>query len=156
MSPFVPSSRDLVITRLMDAPREAVYRCWTTPELIKQWFCPPPFTIASAELDVRPGGTSLIVMRSPQGENYPNPGVFLEVVPNEMLVLTDAYTKAWTPSEKPFMTVVLSFEDQGGKTSYTARVMHWSVTDREAHEKMGFHEGWATCAEQLAALVEKR
>jgi uncharacterized protein YndB with AHSA1/START domain len=68
---------------------------------------------------------------------------------------TDAFTKAWEPSEKPFMAVELTFEDQAGKTKYTARVHHWTVADREAHEKMGFHQGWAICADQLAALVEK-
>jgi uncharacterized protein YndB with AHSA1/START domain len=52
-----------------------------------------------------------------------------------------------------FMTVVLTFEDQGGKTKYTARVHHWSVADREAHERMGFHPGWATCAEQLCRVL---
>jgi uncharacterized protein YndB with AHSA1/START domain len=67
----------------------------------------------------------------------------------------NAFTKASQPSDKAFMVDVLSFEDQGGKTKYTARVRHWSEADREAHEKMGFHEGWKICTEQLAALVEK-
>lgn len=61
--------------------------------------------------------------------------------------------KAWEPSEKPFFTGVLTFEDEGGKTRYTARALHWTVADREAHEKMGFHEGWGQCADQLTALV---
>jgi uncharacterized protein YndB with AHSA1/START domain len=94
-------------------------------------------------------------MRGPDGNEFPNPGVYLEVVKNERLVFTDAFTKAWEPSEKPFIVVELTFEDQGGKTKYTARVHHWTVADRDAHEKMGFHEGWTTCTEQLAALVEK-
>ncbi len=86
----------------------------------------------------------------------PCPGVYLEVVPNKRLVLTDAYREAWMPSEKPFMTVIVTFDDLGGgKTRYTARVRHWSVADREAHEKMGFHEGWGRCADQLAELVTK-
>ncbi len=76
---------------------------------------------------------------------------------NERLVFTDACTKAFEPAEKPFMTVTLTFEDLGdGRTQYTARVSHWTVADREAHEKMGFHQGWAICAEQLAELVEGR
>ena len=104
---------------------------------------------------VRAGGSSLIVMRGPDGNEFPNRGVYLEVVKNERLVFTDAFTRAWQPSEKPFMTVVLTFEDQGGQTKYTARVQHWSIADREEHEKMGFHPGWAMCTEQLAALVAK-
>ena len=96
--------RELVYTRVIHAPRAVVYRCWTEPELLVQWFTPAPWTTARAELDVRPGGTCHIVMRSPEGEEVPNPGVYLEVVPGEKLVFTDAYTSAWEPSEKPFMT----------------------------------------------------
>ena len=149
------SDRELVLTRLIDAPREKLYRAWTDPELLKQWFAPLPYTTPVAELDVRPGGANLIVMRGPDGNDLPNRGVYLEVVENERLVFTDAYTTAWEPSEKPFMTLILTFEDEGGKTRYTARVRHWTVADREAHEKMGFHEGWGLCTDQLAALVAK-
>jgi uncharacterized protein YndB with AHSA1/START domain len=151
----VVDSRDLVLTRLIDAPREKLYRAWTEPELLKQWFAPAPVTTPVAELDVRPGGSNLVVMRMPDGQEMPNPGVYLEVVPNERLVFTDAYTSAWQPSPKPFMTVILTFEDEGGKTRYTARVRHWTDEDRETHEKMGFHEGWGLCTDQLAALAAK-
>jgi len=147
------SDRELVLTRLIDAPRAKVFRTWTEPELLKQWFAPLPWTTPAAELDVRPGGANLIVMRDPSGKDFPNRGVYLEVVKNERLVVTDAYTKAWEPSEKPFMTAILTFENEGGKTRYTARARHWSVADRETHEKMGFHEGWGQCTDQLAALV---
>jgi uncharacterized protein YndB with AHSA1/START domain len=147
------ADRDLVLTRLIDAPREKLYRCWTEPELLKQWFAPPPWTTPRAEMDVRPGGASLIVMRGPDGTEMPNRGVYLEVVPNEKLVFTDAYTSAWEPSERPFMTVILTFEDEGGKTRYTARARHWTVENRELHEKMGFQTGWGACADQLAALA---
>jgi uncharacterized protein YndB with AHSA1/START domain len=150
------SDRELVLTRIIDAPREKLFRAWTDPELLKQWFAPLPYTTPHAEMDVRPGGSSLIVMRGPDGNEFPNRGVYLEVVENERIVTTDAYTKAWEPSEKPFMTLILTFEeDVGGKTRYTARVRHWTVADREMHEKMGFHEGWGQCADQLAALVAK-
>src|SRR5678815_4258877 len=91
--------RELVLTRIIDAPREAVYRAWTEPELLKQWFAPLPYTTPVAEMDVRTGGATLIVMRSPDGQDMPMPGVYLEVVPNERIVFTDAYTKPWEPSE---------------------------------------------------------
>lgn len=147
--------RELVLTRIFDAPREKLFRAWTDPELLKQWFAPLPYTTPRAELDVRPGGANLIVMRGPDGNEFPNRGVYLEVVENERLVFTDAYTKAWEASEKPFMTVIVTFENEGDKTRYTARVRHWTVADREAHEKMGFHEGWGQCTDQLAELVAK-
>ena len=149
------ADRELMLTRLIAAPREKLYRAWTDPGLLKQWFAPLPYTTPVAELDVRPGGANLIVMRGPDGKDMPNHGVYLEVVPNQRLVFTDAYVKAWEPSDKPFMTVILTFEDEGGKTRYTARVRHWTAADREAHEKMGFHQGWGLCADQLTALVAK-
>jgi uncharacterized protein YndB with AHSA1/START domain len=149
------ADRELMLTRLIDAPREKLYRAWTDPTLLKQWFAPLPYTTPVAELDVRPGGSAFIVMRGPDAKDLPNHGVYLEVVPNQRLVSTDAYTKAWEPSEKPFMTLILTFEDEGSKTRYTARVRHWTAADREAHEKMGFHQGWGICADQLTALVAK-
>ena len=149
------ADRDLTLTRLIDAPREKLYRAWTDPGLLKQWFAPLPYITPVAELDVRPGGAALIVMRGPDGKDLPNHGVYLDVVPNQRLVSTDAYVKAWQPSEKPFMTLILTFEDEGGKTRYTARARHWTVADREAHEKMGFHQGWGICTDQLTALVAK-
>lgn len=146
-------SRELVLTRLIDAPAEKLYRAWTEPALLKQWFCPKPWTVASAELDVRPGGVSAIVMRSPEGQEFPSSGVYLEVVENQRLVFTDAYTCAWEPSAKPFMTGIITFENEGGKTRYTARVLHWSAADRKTHEEMGFHEGWGKATDQLAELL---
>lgn len=147
------STHDLVITRDIQASRQSLYRCWTEPELMKQWFAPKPWTTPHVETDVRAGGHCLIVMRGPDGQEFPNPGVYLEVVPNERIVTTDAYTRAWEPAEKPFMTLVLTFEDLGGgATRYTARARHWNAADREAHEKMGFHEGWGRCTDQLAEL----
>ncbi|HEY3149581.1 MAG TPA: SRPBCC domain-containing protein, partial [Dongiaceae bacterium] len=103
----------------------------------------------------RPGGASLVVMRGPDGNEFPNPGVILEVVKNEQLVFTDAYTRAWEPSANPFMTAIITFADEGGKTRYTARVLHWTVEDRKTHEDMGFHGGWGLCTDQLAALAAK-
>jgi uncharacterized protein YndB with AHSA1/START domain len=147
--------RDLILTRMIDAPPEKVFRAWTEPELLKQWFAPLPWTISAVETDLRAGGSSLVTMRSPEGAEFPNRGVYLEVVENQRLVFTDAYVRAWEPSEKPFMTAIMTFEEVDGKTKYTARACHWTEADREAHEKMGFHAGWAMCAEQLAALVAR-
>jgi uncharacterized protein YndB with AHSA1/START domain len=154
MTAAIPGpDRELVLTRLIAAPRRNLYRCWTEPELLKQWFTPPPYRTIRAELDLRPGGSNLIVMLGPDGTEFPNRGVYLEIVENERLVFTDAYVSAWEPSEKPFMTGIITFADEAGGTRYTARARHWSVADREAHEKMGFHEGWGIAADQLAALA---
>lgn len=149
------ADRDLVLSRLIAAPRDKVFRAWTEPELLRQWFAPAPYTTPIAETDVRVGGASFLVMRSPEGNEIPCRGVYLEVVENEKLVFTDAYTAAWEPSQKPFMTVIVTFADEAGGTRYTARVRHWTAADREEHEKMGFHEGWGQCANQLAALAAR-
>lgn len=148
------ADRELVLNRLLDAPREKIYRCWTEPELLVQWFTPKPWTTTKAELDLRPGGGSLVVMRSPEGEEHPNRGVYLEVVKNERIVFTDAYTAGWEPAEKPFFTAIVTFADEGGKTRYIARARHWTVEDRKRHEEMGFHEGWGQVADQLEALAK--
>ena len=151
-----PADRELVLTRILNAPREKLFRCWTEPSLITQWFTPPPYLTVAAEVDVRPGGSSVITMQSPEGQKIPNRGVYLEVVPNERLVFTDAYTSAWEPAEKPFMTGILTFEDLGdGKTRYTARARHWTAADCEQHKQMGFHEGWGIATAQLEALAQK-
>lgn len=149
-----PESHELMLTRLIDAPREKLFRCWTEPELMKQWFAPKPYTVPVAKTELRVGGSNLIVMRSPEGEDMPLSGTYLEIVPGRKLVFTDAYTGDWVPSGKPFMTVTVTFEEEGGKTRYTARVTHWSKEDRDAHVQMGFHEGWGLCADQLAELAK--
>lgn len=145
---------ELTLERLIDAPPALVWRAWTEPALLQEWFTPRPWTVARAELDVRPGGSSLVVMRSPEGEEIPNRGVYLEVEPPHRLVFTDAYVRAWEPSAQPFMTGILTFTPEGGKTRYLARVRHWTAADRERHEAMGFHEGWAAATDQLEQLLQ--
>jgi uncharacterized protein YndB with AHSA1/START domain len=148
------SDRELVLTRLIDVPREKLWRCWTEPRLMLQWFTPAPWKTIHAETDVRPGGSSYVVMQGPDGTEIPNRGVYLEVVENERLVFTDAYTRAWEPSQNPFFTCILTFEDAGnGQTRYTARALHWTRENREAHEKMGFHQGWGLATDQMIALA---
>lgn len=148
-------NRELRLSRLIHAPRTLLYRAWTEPDLVKQWFCPRPWTTPVVELDVRPGGSSYVLMRGPDGTEFPNRGVYLDVVPNERLVFTDAYVSAWEPAEKPFMTGIISFADEAGGTRYTARVLHWSEADRDTHEQMGFHDGWGKATDQLEALVRE-
>ena len=147
------NDKELVLDRLIDAPVANVYRCWTEPALIMQWFAPKPWTTPHAQVDVRPGGSSLITMADPEGNQFPNAGVYLDVVPNEKLVFTDAFTKAWEPSDQPFFTCELTFADEGGKTRYIARAKHWSAETRKQHEERGFHQGWGQCADQLEALA---
>lgn len=145
---------DLVLERVVDVPRELVWQAWTTPEHLKQWFAPRPWTTTECEIDLRPGGIFKTVMRSPEGEEFPGAGCFLEIVENEKLVWTDALGAGYRPNEKAFFTAVITLADEeGGKTRYTARAMHKDEDDRKTHEDMGFSSGWSQCLDQLVELM---
>jgi uncharacterized protein YndB with AHSA1/START domain len=148
---------ELVLELILDAPKEKLYRGWTEPELMKQWFAPKPWTTPKVEVDVRPGGKSSIVMRSPEGQDFPNPGQYLEVIPNRKIVFSDAFTGDWVPKDgAPFFVAEVSFEDAGvGKTKYTAKARHWTEEAKAQHEQMGFIPGWTMCAKQLEELCQK-
>jgi uncharacterized protein YndB with AHSA1/START domain len=149
-------SRDLTLTRILPVPANKLYRAWTEPAILVQWFTPKPWATVAAELDVRPGGRSFITMRSPEGQDFPNSGVYLEVVPDRKLVFTDAYTTAWEPAEKPFFTGIITFEDLGdGTTRYTAVARHWTVEDCQKHADMGFHDGWNLATDQLLEAASR-
>jgi uncharacterized protein YndB with AHSA1/START domain len=149
--------RDLSIRIRIAASRDKVWRCWTEGPLLEQWFTPAPWTTPKAVVDARTGGKSFILMRGPDGTEVENHGVYLEVVPKQRLVFTDAYTDTedWTPGAKPFITAILNFSDVGvDGTLYEARGRHWSMEDRTAHAEMGFEPGWTAAAQQLEALAQ--
>jgi uncharacterized protein YndB with AHSA1/START domain len=150
-------AHDLVLEKTLNAPREKIYRCWTEPELLKQWFAPKPWTTPTAEMDVRPGGASNITMRSPEGQDFPNQGQYLALEPGKRIVFTDAFTGNWAPKDgAPFFVGEVILEDAGaGKTKYIAKAKHWTEEAKAQHEKMGFHTGWGMCADQLEALAQK-
>ena len=146
------SDRELVLTRVIDAPRERLFKAWTTQ--LDQWWGPHGMTTRVLAMDLRPGGLFRTIMRAPDGAEYPTKGVFLEVAWNERIVFTDAYDVGWEPSTDIFFTAITTFEAlAGGRTKYTARALHWTVENRERHEKMGFHQGWGESIDRLAALV---
>ncbi len=149
------TNHELSLSRLIDAPPEKLFRAWTEPDLIVQWFAPHPWCVEAAEMDVRPGGRSRIVMRGPDGAEAVSEGVYLEVVPNRRLVFTDAYAKAWQPSAHPFLTILVDFVPVQDKTHYVARARHWTAEDLAHHEQLGFHKGWALCVDQLTELVAR-
>ncbi|MHB1311108.1 MAG: SRPBCC family protein [Gemmatimonadaceae bacterium] len=146
---------DLILSRVVAAPRARIWAAWTEPELLKQWFCPAPWSVTHAEVDLRPGGRFAFVMRSPEGQEFPNEGCILEVVPQERLVWTDALGPGYRPTGNPFMTAVLTLRDVPGGTEYIARAIHRDPETRMKHEEMGFHGGWSTALDQLLALIAR-
>ena len=153
------TQHELSITRLIDAPPETVYRVYT--ERMEEWFAPEPWKTRNIEQDLRPGGRAASEMTGPNGESHPNEGVYLEVVPNERIVFTNAFASGWQPrtlmtSQCDFATVaIVTFEAEGAGTRYTARVRHWDAEAQKMHESMGFEQGWSMVAAQLAELAEE-
>lgn len=145
---------DLVLERKIDVPRQLVWDAWTSARHIPYWFVPAPWTITECEVDLRPGGIFKTVMRSPEGQEFPNHGCFLEIVPGKRLIWTDALAPGYRPTNEPFMTAILSLEDAGEGTHYVATAMHRDAEARQQHEKMGFHDGWGKVVDQLVDYIK--
>lgn len=145
---------DLVLERDIDVPVELVWKAWTTPAHLRHWFVPKPWTITDCEIDLRPGGIFRTTMRSPEGQEFPNLGCYLEVIPNERLVFTDTLLPGFRPSPKPFFTAALLLERKGAGTRYTAIAIHGNEDTRKQHEEMGFHDGWGTVATQMVEFIK--
>jgi uncharacterized protein YndB with AHSA1/START domain len=152
MSIQTASDRELVLNRVIDASPERVYEAWTSR--FQQWWGPHGMTTPFCEMELRAGGSFRTIMRAPDGTEYPTRGVFLEVVPNERIVFTDAFDPGWEPNPEAFFTAITTFAPlPGGRTRYTARALHWTAENREKHEKMGFHQGWGESVDRLVTLV---
>ena len=147
---------ELIITRDIPVTREKLYAGWTQPHLLKQWFCPKPWFVSECEIDLRVGGTLHTVFCGPDGEKFPNIGIYLEIVPNQKIVFTDAYKADWEPNPEFFFTAIVTFEGlPNGHTRYTARARHWTREAMEKHEAMGFTVGWNKALDQLIELVSQ-
>lgn len=152
---YVPDPElDLVLERVVDVPPELVWEAWTTPEHLKEWFVPRPWSVTDCTLDLRPGGVFRTVMRSPDGEEFPNEGCYLEIVPGRRLVWTDTLGPGYRPTAEPFFTAVVSMEPEGEGTRYKAIAIHGSTETRTRHEEMGFHDGWSTVLDQLVEYMK--
>ena len=137
---------------MIDAPVAAVWRAWTEHQ--DEWFCPRPWTSETLVQELRAGGRSMIVMRGPDGEENRSEGVFLEVVPERLIVSTDAFTKGWVPAG-PFMARIDRLEAVDGGTRYTAIARHWTPETMEQHRAMGFEVGWNAATDQLVDVARR-
>ncbi len=154
---------DLVLERIVDVPRDLVWAAWTTPEHLKKWFTPAPWTTIDCEIDLRPGGIFRTVMRSPEGQEFPGTGCYLEVVPNQRLVWTSALLPGYRPAirtsttgscDELYFTAIIELEAHGSGTRYRAIAIHGDEATSRKHEQMGFYQGWGTVLDQLVALVK--
>lgn len=155
MTLIIDDSRDLVLDRVLTGPPAVVWRCWTEPDLICQWFCPKPWHVSQALVDLRPGGRFFTMMNGPDGEAVPNDGSFLQVDAPHTLVFTDIFTADYAPTATPVsgaglnFVAIITLTPQGSGTAYRAVVRHRTAEDAETHRTMGFYQGWGAAATQL-------
>ncbi len=144
--------QELVLTRVFDAPRELVFKVWTDPKHVAQWWGPQGFTNPVCELDLRPGGAIRIHMRGPDGTVYPMTGVYQEVVQPERLVFTIAVLDA---NGNPMFEVLttVTFAEQSGKTKQILRARVIKRTAQAAPYLAGMEAGWTQMLDRLTAYV---
>ena len=158
MTPEFNPTLDLILERNLDIAPELAYAAWTQPELLIKWFTPAPWKTTGCEIDLRPGGIFRTVMCSPEGQEFPNAGCYLEVIENRRLVWTGVLGSGFRPndtSQAPFtFTAIITFEPSGGGTHYKVHLMHGTEDGCRQHNEMGFHDGWGMALDQLVALVK--
>ena len=154
---------DLVLERTLDAPVDLVWKAYTDPEHLKQWFAPKPYEITECELDLRPGGIFRIRMVGPDGfdTGHGNAGCVLEVVEGEKLAWTSALGPGYRPDRNGRRLRMLPDDRdrhlrrrRQRQDRLQGRRAAQGRADRDTHEKMGFQDGWGTVAGQLEELAK--
>lgn len=153
--PFMPDL-DLSVSRVIRAPRAAVWSAWTDPTKFAQWWVPEPARCEVAAMELVPGGAFETRISEDGGPFDPHiSGCFLAVDPLERIVWSTALVAGWRPASSPFITAVITLADHAEGTEYTALAMHKDQADRNTHAELGFSDGWGTVTAQLARLVER-
>lgn len=149
----MPDGFELAVERHIAASPAVVWRAMT--EHLPEWWCPRPWRTEVHAIEWRPGGAFHMTMHGPDGETSGGPaGILLELVPERLLVFTDAFGPGWVPQE-PFMVGRLALVPDGGGTLYRASARHWTEKARDDHAAMGFEDGWRAVADQLATVAAR-
>ncbi|MDA0786620.1 MAG: SRPBCC family protein [Proteobacteria bacterium] len=149
------NEEDLTVSRIIKAPRSAVWAAWKDPEHLVKWWAPAPFTTVSNKHEFYVGGGFGTTMRTEDGADfYTGESCFLEIVEHERIVWTSALQGGWRPNkdDMPF-TAIITLEEHPEGTKYTATALHENAEDRQKHADMGFVDGWGTCIDQLGKLA---
>lgn len=145
---------DLELVRHLKAAPAKVWRCWTEPKLLEQWFAPKPVVTRDVKIDLRPGGVFSTTMDIPDIGTQTGDGCILEVIPERRLVWTDLLGPGFHPVAECFgFTACILLEPEGDGTLYRAIALHRTPDQRQSHQDMGFHSGWGTAADQLDAVA---
>ena len=148
-SPAVGSAdRELVVTRLIDAPRRLVFRAWTEPEQVSRWWGPQGFVTTHCDMDIRPGGAFRCCMRSPEGTDYWKRGVYREIVEAERIAFTFAWEDADGKPGHELLTTV-TFADEGAGTRLTLHQSEFETVERCDDHRTG----WTSCLERFAEYM---
>ncbi len=162
-APFtMPSDRELVITRVFDAPRDLVFKAWTEPQRLMQWWGPKGFTTPYCTVDLRLGGIFHYCMRSPEGRDVWGRGVYREISKPERIVYADAFADekgnpvppahyGMSPGHPSETLVTVTFTEHGGKTKVT---LHHAVPE-SVPERSGIQQGWTEMLDRLADELAK-
>ncbi|HEY4044783.1 MAG TPA: SRPBCC domain-containing protein [Rhodopila sp.] len=142
------AARDVVLERLVDAPPALVFQCWTDPKQMARWWGPNGFTNPVCEMEVRVGRAWRIVMRAPDGTDYPCQGMYLEIIPNERLVFTNIATDAGGKPVLDGLTTV-SFAAVNGKTRLTVSTGAAALVADAVKYLQGMEMGWTQSLERL-------
>ena len=143
------ASPELVVSRLIDAPRALVFKAWTQQEHAARWWGPKGFTIESCRMDVTPGGTYRVAMRGTDGVLRTKRGVYREVVAPERLTFTYAWEDAdGNPGHE--MRITVTFDTKGHRTLLTLRQTGFEdIPERDSHQ-----DGWTSCLERFAEYTQ--
>ena len=145
--------REIVMTRVFDAPRNLVYDAFTKPELVRQWLLGPPgWFMPVREIDLRVGGAYRYVWRKAGVPDMGMGGVYREIVAPERVVSTEKFDQAWYPGEAVGTLVLV---EQGGKTTVTQTVIYESQEARDGILKSGMEKGVAASYDRLAELLAR-
>lgn len=157
-------TKELIITRMFDAPRDLVWKSWTEPERIKIWWGPKAFTAPILKIDLRVGGETFSCMRSPEGKDYCGKGTYREIVPLKRLVMTDSFADengdivsasyyGMSPDFPRELLITVTFEDSDGKTKMTLNHSGIGISGADfGNMKQGWEESFDKLAEYLASL----
>ena len=147
------TDRVLSFTRFLKASPEQVWKAWSNPRHIEQWWAPKPVITEVTAFDFKPGGAFNSTMTLPDGTVMPGEGSFLEVVPMSRIAFTDMFTAGWQPTESGFFAGVFDLSAEGSGTRYHVRALHKTPESAKEHADMGFHDGWGTVADQIDAFA---